>query len=263
MPEICSTVAAPIRTLLSNIKLASERLSVLTEEYGDEKIRRFNSVLEHSYHQLRRLLINISIVGTGDKGEIPWLAVPTEIRELCAGITGATAFFAKKSGISVIFESKLESCYAVVDRDLIEQMLLNLLSNSHLESGGRVTVTLTQSGNRLIISVNDNGAGIPPEMLPTVFCRWKASKTLTETASGAGLGLGAACRIAEKHGGAIILESKKGQGTSVRVMLPTDNEPSAIFRSSRTPYNLDNMDPLLIHLSTWLPTSEYLQMLND
>lgn len=264
-PEICASVAAPVRILLSNIKLASERLAALTEECGDEKILRCNAILEHSYRQLQRLLLNISIVGAVEKGDLPWLPVATEMRELCSGVTEATAFFAKKRGISVLFECAFESCYAVVDTELIEQMLLNLLSNSllHLKEGGQVKVSLAQSGDRLIISVDDNGSGIPSDILSTIFCRWKENQTLTDISSGAGIGLGVARRIAEKHGGALILESKKGQGTSVRIMLPTDNEPSAIFRSSRTPYCLDNMDPLLIQLSTWLPTAEYVQRLDD
>jgi len=111
--------------------------------------------------------------------------------------------------------------------------------------------------------VDDNGSGIPPEVLSSVFCRWRENRTLSDTAAGAGFGLCVARNIAEKHGGALVIESKEGQGTAVRVMLPVDNEPRGILRSSETPYSLESMDPVLIQLSTWLPATEYVQKLND
>lgn len=266
-PQNCldASITVPARTLLSNIKLATERLAAFTEDYGDDKLSQCTAVLQHSYHQLRRLMLNISTAGALSTGDVPFLPVATEIRELCAGITGAASYFAEKHGISINFECALETCDAVVDRELIEQMLLNLLSNSllHTDPGGTVRVSLQKSGERLIISVDDNGSGIPPEILSTVFCRWKQSKSMVEAATGAGLGLGVARGIAERHGGALLIESKEGKGTSVRVMLPTNNEKSVIFRSSETAYSLDNMNPVLIQLSTWLPASEYGQMLND
>lgn len=259
------SVISPFRTLLSNIKLSTDRLNAFAEANGDARLIQCSSVLSHSYHQIRRLLINIMAASALNQWDIPWLPVATEVRELCEGITEATAFFAKKQGISVDFECELPCCNAVVDRELIEQMLLNLLSNSllHVDKGGRVRVSLKRSGLNLILSVDDNGSGMPPEVLSTVFCRWCEDMTLTESSSGAGFGLCAARNIAEKHGGALVIESKEGQGTAVRVMLPVDNEQHDIFRSSETPYNLDNMDPVLIQLSTWLPAAEYVQKLND
>ncbi len=256
---------APMRTLITNIKLAVERLSAFTEEYGDEKLMTCTSVLEHSHNQLRRLLLNLSVVNAVNKGEIPWLPVTIELKAFCAGLVEAAAFFGEKRGISVTFECGLKSCFAVVDRELFEQMFLNLLSNSliSLEKGGRVKVTLSKSGNRLILMIQDNGPGIPPEILSTVFCRWRENKTLVETASGAGIGLSVARCIAERHCGSIVIESRQGQGTKVIVMLPEDNESYTVFRSMETPYSLDSLDPVMVQLSTWLHASEYGPALND
>jgi signal transduction histidine kinase len=74
------------------------------------------------------------------------------------------------------------------------------------------------SGNELVVSVSDNGPGIPPEALPRIFDRYWQART-TETA-GAGLGLAIAKGIAEAHEGRIWAESQPGLGSTFHMALP-------------------------------------------
>ena len=79
---------------------------------------------------------------------------------------------------------------------------------------------LEVKGKQVLLSVKDTGPGIPPEYLETVFDRWAQSRRLDDLSRGIGLGLPICRRVAEGHGGRLLLESREGQGTLVTVALP-------------------------------------------
>jgi len=105
----------------------------------------------------------------------------------------------------------------------LNQMLMNLLSNAvrYTPGGGRVKLRAGREGDELVIRVEDNGVGIPPEHLDRVFEEFYRANPAEE--GGTGLGLSIARRIAEMHGGRIELESPitpEGGGTRATVRLP-------------------------------------------
>jgi signal transduction histidine kinase len=111
------------------------------------------------------------------------------------------------------------------DRARLAQVLDNLISNAlkFTEPGGRVEVTLSAAGSRVLLEVRDTGFGIPPEEQSLLFDRFFRSSRATENAiPGTGLGLTITKAIVERHGGRITLESREHFGTTVRVELPTE-----------------------------------------
>ncbi|MDQ1683539.1 MAG: hypothetical protein QOC82_276 [Frankiaceae bacterium] len=103
------------------------------------------------------------------------------------------------------------------DRDMLRQVLLNLVGNAYqaMIDGGTVTVGLTTDGPRLHMSVTDTGIGMEPEVSRRVFEPFYTTK-----ARGVGLGLAVSRRIVEAHGGDIAVVSAPGQGTTFTVTLP-------------------------------------------
>lgn len=112
-----------------------------------------------------------------------------------------------------------------LDRGQMTQLLLNLLTNSAqaVKEGGSIRVNLAPflDGNGVILSVIDDGAGIPADQIEKVW-----EPFFTTKAEGTGLGLPISRQIAELHGGTITVESAPGEGTRVLVLLPT--EPSEV-----------------------------------
>lgn len=111
------------------------------------------------------------------------------------------------------------------DHDRIKQVLVNLISNaiSYSPAGGEVVVSLGKEGNRSLLTVSDNGPGIPPEDLPHIFERFyrgEKSRTRQREGKGFGLGLSIAYWIVRNHGGQIEVNSLVGQGTKFSVWLP-------------------------------------------
>ncbi len=109
------------------------------------------------------------------------------------------------------------------DRGLIKQALRIFVDNSikFTPSGGAIKINGCMKGNRAILTVEDNGIGIPKEDLPYIFDRfYKCDKSRTRGAGGTGLGLSIAKWIIEKHNGSITVESAVNVGTRVIISLP-------------------------------------------
>src|SRR5256885_467196 len=107
----------------------------------------------------------------------------------------------------------------------IEQVLLALLMNAMdaMPQGGNLWITSTADAeaNQLRIVVRDDGAGIPPEILPRIFEPFLTTK---ETGRGVGLGLAISHSILERHSGTIAVQSEVGKGTTFIVTLPWEKE---------------------------------------
>ena len=128
-----------------------------------------------------------------------------------------------RAGIEVqrIYDPALPSVLA--DRDQITQVLLNLIGNAvdAMPDGGALVVETAllrdDDGLAAVISVVDSGAGIPAEQLERIFEPFFTTKA---EGRGTGLGLSVSQGIARRHGGALDVDSKPGQGTTMRLRLP-------------------------------------------
>jgi len=113
------------------------------------------------------------------------------------------------------------------DRDRLEQALQNLAANAlrYAPVGSTITLGARRDGDALVLSVTDEGAGIPPEHLPHVFDRFfkaDASRAVRQGDGGSGLGLSIVKAIVERHGGTVSVDSRPGQ-TVFRLKLRIEN----------------------------------------
>jgi two-component system phosphate regulon sensor histidine kinase PhoR len=115
--------------------------------------------------------------------------------------------------------SELIGCW---DATSLERLLGNLLDNAlkYSPANGPVVVTLRSAGGWAVMSVADQGIGIPPADLPKVFDRGYRAATAVSKAPGRGIGLAAVQSIVHAHGGTISIDSEEGVGTTVTVRLP-------------------------------------------
>jgi signal transduction histidine kinase len=106
------------------------------------------------------------------------------------------------------------------DAGAIEQLFLNLLLNAAqaLGEGGTAHVVVEREGDDVVVTIEDDGCGIEPERLATLFEPLASSRD-----GGSGLGLAISRRIARAHGGEVSIESEPGRGTRARVRLPTES----------------------------------------
>ncbi len=147
---------------------------------------------------------------------------------------------AVKRGVILVLEEKDSSVQADVDAAQIQQALANLVVNGvqAMDRGGRLSVSIARSearppadiapapGGYACLAVEDQGQGIPPELVPRVFEPFFTTK---DVGQGTGLGLSVAFGIARDHGGWIAVDSTPGQGSRFELFLPLGKpgEPAA------------------------------------
>lgn len=136
---------------------------------------------------------------------------------------------AKTRGLELNFESGDGAPHAAVDREKLEKILFNLMSNSlKFTEKGSINVTLTADDDDIRIAVHDTGIGIAAEEREAVFERFhQGEEGPTRRYGGSGIGLYLVRRLAELHGGHVGLESEPGKGSRFTVVLPRNLSPAA------------------------------------
>jgi two-component system, OmpR family, sensor histidine kinase VicK len=126
---------------------------------------------------------------------------------------------------NVTFKRKLpnHAIFIEVDEDKMTQVLYNIISNAlkYSPEGGQVTFSIKEEESRIIVSVKDQGVGIPKENIGKIFDRfYRVDKARTRKLGGTGLGLAIAKEMVNAHGGSIWATSEEGKGTTVAFSLP-------------------------------------------
>jgi signal transduction histidine kinase len=116
-------------------------------------------------------------------------------------------------------------------RDQIQQVLLNVILNAQQACGehGAIEIRTSSGEGSAIITISDNGSGISPSVLRTLFHPFQTTKK-----EGFGVGLYECKRIVEAHEGTMCIESQVGHGTTVRITLPFASEINVLSEVSHT-----------------------------
>ena len=123
----------------------------------------------------------------------------------------------------IVVTSEMTSLSLVGDRERLGQVVTNLLANAirYNEEGGHVGIRVERVNGHAVVSVSDNGIGIPADELPHIFERfYRVDKARTRADSGSGLGLAICQSVIEAHGGQISARSEPQHGTTLEVRLP-------------------------------------------
>lgn len=245
---------------LFNIGLSADRLRGGTDP-GDAEKEKYFGALYHNYYALSRMLGNLGALCALSEDSMGLVLRRTDLVRLCADLVSSASLLLRERFAPMEFVTDLESLPACVDARKIERLLLNLLVNAldHTPREGFVRLRLQKSGANALISVDDNGCGIPPAQLKNVFHSFqnRLDRESLSHADGGGLGLALCSLIAEKHDGTLLLESREGEGTAVRLLLPLSPPASDGLESEAAPYANGGMTLLLTELSGLLEAADY------
>ena len=127
----------------------------------------------------------------------------------------------------IIRDYPVNSIWVEIDTDKMTQVVDNILNNAikYSPDGGKITVSMKTTDSQLIVSISDQGLGIPKKDLPLIFDRfYRVDKARSRAQGGTGLGLSIAKEIIKQHKGFIWAKSEYGKGSTFTIVLPYDKD---------------------------------------
>jgi signal transduction histidine kinase len=223
--EFVADASHELRTPLTSV-LAS--LELLAEELEGEQADTAQAALR-SARRMRRLVGDLLLLARADaKRTLP--AEPTDLASVLMEAASEIGPVAEDHDLHV------DPQPAVITgvRDDLHRMVLNLLENAvqHTPPGTHIRAASEQVDGQAILTVEDDGPGIPPEVAPRIFERF-----VRDGGRGSGLGLSIVLAVADSHGGSVSFEPGDGGGARFVVRLPavsTEAEPAEALQTSTT-----------------------------
>lgn len=205
---------APLTAIQANLELLRRHPEMSLQDQAEAL-----SEASREAHRLTRLIADLLALARADAGA----SLPRQRVELDQIVLEAVSDARHLTHGQRVEIGKMEPSLVMGNPDRLKQLFLILLDNAikYTPPGGQVLVDVKRGSRLVEIVFRDSGVGIPADALPHVFERfYRADPARARDPGGTGLGLPIAQWIVEQHGGHITIDSKVGEGTTVRIRLP-------------------------------------------
>ena len=223
-----SNVSHELRTPLTSVKSYLEALDegALSEPVAPDFIK---VSLDETNRMMRMVtdLLHLSCIDNATSH------LDVELINFTAFITFILNRFDKMRGsdeekkYELVRDYPITSVWIEIDTDKMTQVIDNILNNAikYSPDGGKITVTMKTTDDQMILSISDQGLGIPKQDLPRIFDRfYRVDRARSRAQGGTGLGLSIAKEIIKQHKGFIWAKSEYGKGSTFTIVLPYDKD---------------------------------------
>ena len=224
--EFVANVSHELRTPLTVIKGATETILTYPDMNEEMKTQFLQSSIEESNRMLN-IVMDLLTLSRLDSKRTQWKISKFDIRSSLAHLCMTMKVQADEHNHILGFESDSDECFITGDKDRLEQVIINIISNAikYTPDNGKIVVSLKNGETKVKLTVKDNGIGIPEADVPHIFERfYRVEKSRTGESGGTGLGLSIAKEIIEAHGGDIKAVSAPGEGTEIVIILPKETK---------------------------------------
>jgi signal transduction histidine kinase/DNA-binding response OmpR family regulator len=204
---------------------------MLDENVEDPRLKLQIGIMQQNAKRLLSLTNQLLDLARLEAGQLKLQVIHGDIIPVVKGITQAFSSLAETRGITLDMNISEQDLPLYFDKEKIETVLTNLLSNAFkfTPDGGKIALTLSLSDRDdhtcCRITVRDTGIGIAPEDVGNVFNRFYQSATTHQGQyGGTGIGLALTKELVDLHGGSVAISSDEGVGTEVTVWLPLGRE---------------------------------------
>ena len=218
--QLLSTVSHELRTPLASIKGFATTLLRQDVKWDETAQRDFLRIIEEEADRLTEIIDNLLDMSQIEAGALRITKEPTALRPLIRSVVDEMRMRTEAHYFVVDLPVELPRVW--IDPRRIRQVLTNLIGNAIKYSPrGQITVACEVQNDHVVVSVTDQGEGIPPQYLDKIFERFfQVDSTTKRRVGGIGLGLSIARSIIEAHDGKIWVESTLGQGSTFYFTLP-------------------------------------------
>jgi two-component system phosphate regulon sensor histidine kinase PhoR len=222
--EFVGNVAHELKTPIFNIQGYLDTL--IEGNLEDERINlQYLRKASINVDRLMAIVNDLTMINTLESGKRSLDLAQFDLRQLILEVFESLEMQAESNDVKLVLEDVGDKPVLVKgDRNMIRQALVNLIGNSikySKDEGGKTTVGLTHSRDRILVEVSDNGIGIADEDLPRVFERfYRVDASRSRDRGGTGLGLSIVKHVIEAHGQTVTVKSKVGEGSTFGFTLP-------------------------------------------
>ncbi|MBZ0281686.1 MAG: PAS domain S-box protein [Anaerolineae bacterium] len=212
-------VSHEFRTPLATIQSSDDILKRYSDRLSEERKLEHLNKIQAQVKRLVNLLDDVLAINRADSVGMEFNPQPFDVYELYRDV--AEEFQLNDPDYQILFETDVPGLQEVIDPKLVRQIINNLLSNAIKYSavGSTIHLELTYQNQQIIITVRDQGIGIPEEDKQHLFELFHRARNVGNI-KGTGLGLGIIKRAVDAHNGTIHFESQLGEGTIFTVTLP-------------------------------------------
>lgn len=219
--EFVANVSHELKTPLCSIKGYSE--TMLERDLKAEEIEKFAKVINDEANRMDRIVADLLQLSRFDSKKTVWNKIKLNLDDLAKQVVENMQYVAKEKRHSLKCIVNMVPPPVYVDKDAIEQVIINILSNSikYTPDGGEITVYIGAAGGKAYMKFVDNGIGIPEKELKRIFERfYRVDKARSREMGGTGLGLSIVKEILTEHEGTVEIKSEVGMGTELIVTIP-------------------------------------------
>ena len=221
--EFVSNVSHELRTPLTSIKSFSELILDDLDTMDIEIRKRFLGIIRDEAERLTRLISDILDLQRIQAKHMKWHMENIDVSQVIANSVSMFSELARMKRINLSCECRGELSLIYGDRDRLQQVLVNLISNAirFSKENGQVRIDAQEIPEGVLVSVSDKGIGIPMGKKERIFERfYQVDSSATKERGGTGLGLAISKDIIEHHGGRIWVESKVSEGCKFSFVIP-------------------------------------------
>jgi two-component system sensor histidine kinase SenX3 len=219
--DFVANVSHELKTPIGALELLAETLASETDPGATRPLA---ELMVKEAERLSRIvddLLDLSLIETQESPR----REPTPVSVLLEDALERVAPAAQAAGIAIDVDDAAGEVMVACDRRQMVSAIANLLDNAvkYSEPGSRVTVSTAVTRPDLLITVTDEGIGIPSRDLERIFERfYRVDHARSRETGGTGLGLAIVRHVVHAHGGVVSVESVEGQGSTFRIAVPID-----------------------------------------
>lgn len=221
--EFVSSVSHELRTPMTSVLGFTQLLGTGAGGPLTDRQRDMVGRIDRSGHRLLGLIENILSLSRVESERDQAIVEPCDLREVVAAALSETEVLVRTRDLTVAAALPDDPVVVQGERDQLERVVMNLVSNAvkFTDDGGRVDLDLSCTSSTAVLQVSDTGVGIPAEEQKRLFeSFFRASTAISTGVQGTGLGLTIVRSIIESHGGTVEVTSEEGRGTTFEVRLP-------------------------------------------
>jgi signal transduction histidine kinase len=221
-----ASISHQLLTPITSIRAAADLLATSPAKEGKPAESLISSIARNT-QRLQGLVEELLDLARLQRGETSLAREPWDLKVFVTESAAAIAPLAEGKDQELKVETPPSACPVLADRGRVEQALMNLLSNAckFTPRHGHIKVALEDEGREYVVSVADDGPGIPLAEQSQIFERFYSNSRGPGEKTGAGLGLAIAKTVVELHGGRIWVESRDGRGSTFFFTLPKGGQP--------------------------------------